>query len=135
MKPSTKPFPPKGRTTSYEDDHNFWRFISVLSIAVFVFFILALFKQAQASEYCPEWANEAKHIMIAHQDNMPLETITERLKNAPDIPEDVKSTLLEIVKEAYTVPVQEKLFQKIQVVESFADHILLVCIQNTQKGV
>ena len=131
MKPS--PFPPKGRTTTFEEDKSFWRFISGLAIAIFVFFILALFKQAEASEYCPEWANEAKHIIIARQDNMPLETITERLKNAPDIPEDAKKTLLAIVNEAYTIPVQEKLFQKIQVVDSFADHILLVCIQNSNK--
>lgn len=109
-------------------------FNAVIGVMIVVLVLFLLSKPAQATEHCQEWATQAEHIMIVRQDNISLETITQRLKDTTDVPEESKPLMQNIINAAYKIPVQEKLYDKIVMVNDFADHVLLMCIQQTTKA-
>lgn len=126
-----KPEAPKERDPKGGDTDNVLSDIVGVIVIALCFILIVVLNKAEASEHCEEWALQAEGIMTVRQENVPIEILLTRLNKTEHLPEEAKPTVHKIMTVAYDIPVFDKIKDKLQVIEDFADAIFINCLKET----
>lgn len=131
-----KPEEPKSRDVKggAKDSDGILDTIVAVLVVVLILVCLSFSLPTKASEHCEQWGNAAEAIMLQRQEHVESSVLQQRLSNTSDVPEAAKPTMGKIIDAAYTIPIYNKIGEKLQVIEEFSDAIFIECLHKTANN-
>jgi hypothetical protein len=87
---------------------------------------------AQASEQCKDWSIAAERIMQACMEHENKDVMLSRLL-ATDLPEQMVKDFTLLVNAAYSIPIQNKIDDKLFLIDKFGTEVFIQCLNNTAE--
>ena len=130
-----QPLPPPSRDITGGAKE--YKFCTVYLIAVVVSFMLLLVLAscpAQASEQCKDWSIAAERIMQARMEHENKDVMLARLRSA-NLPEQVVKGFTMLINSAYSIPIQNKIEDKLFLIDKFGTEVFIDCLNNTAENI
>jgi len=104
-------------------------FAAVLS---FMLLLLLAVYPVQASEQCKDWSIAAERIMQARMEHENKDVMLSRLNKA-NLPEQMVKDFTLLINAAYSIPIQNKIDDKLFLIDKFGTEVFIQCLNNTAE--